>query len=172
MFLLLHSAAVSEPLHHGIKVMVLSPNSEASIDIIHDKWSVITHLALLEDCECCGPGLYIQSTIHNYSDPEPAMMSLISQAQIIFNCFSLSSIPLLLNIFKHSVLLHSISLKVFSNIFFSSITLIYYLFLQFFIYLYYDFFFESCYWLTALFDQESANYSAPSNTSWCWLLHH
>ena len=103
-FLLLHNAAVSEFSHHRIEVVVLSSDPKALIDIIHNEWSVIIHLVLLEDCEHCGL--------------ESAMMSPISQAQIILNCSPLPSILLSSNIFEHLVLLHSITLKTFNNILF------------------------------------------------------
>ena len=131
---------------------------------------MITHLALLEDCEHCSPDLYIQSTIHNCHNPEPAIMSSISQIQIILNCFSFSSISLSSNIFKPSILLHSIPLKAFSNIFFYYSDLLFsfsvsYLFLSWF-------FFKPCHWSAAPFNQESANHPASPNTNQCWSLHH
>ena len=129
MFLLLHNAVMSELLHHRIEVVISSPDSEVPVDIIHNKWSVITYLALLKDCECC--------------DSEPAMESPILQAWIILSCFPLPSIPLSSSIFEYFVLLHLINLKTVNNILFF-ITLIHYLLLQFCTYFYYDFFFELC----------------------------
>ena len=66
MSLLLHNAAVSELSHYRIEVMMPSSDSEASIDIIYDEWSVIIHFVSLKGCAHC--------------DPEPAVVSLISQA--------------------------------------------------------------------------------------------
>ena len=65
-FLLLHNTVVSEPSLYGVEVVVLSPDSEALIDIIYGEWSVIFHLALLEGCAHC--------------DSKPAVVLLILQA--------------------------------------------------------------------------------------------